>query len=73
MDPILDTLTVEQALQQYREDYALLSSQFQDYREAKEMEIQDLKDSIQHVLEANERLAQMLKDRRDVDADGSSL
>lgn len=73
MEPILNTLTMEQALEQYREDYALLSSQFQEYREAKEAEIQDLKDSIQHVLEANERLAQMLKDRRDGDAGGSSL
>jgi len=46
MDPILDTLTVEQALQQYREDYAQMSREFQAYREVKEEEIQNLKDEL---------------------------
>ena len=51
MYPILDTLIVEQALQQYREDYAQLSRESQAYREDKESEIQRLKDELEELVE----------------------
>jgi hypothetical protein len=48
----MEPLTVEQQLEQYREDYAQLSREFQLYREVKEAEILTLRDELEQVEEA---------------------